>query len=174
MTNTNNNTTTTYYLIRNRTLGKREDGSYYLFKDGHWEPDTKNTIMDLLIGFDPSEPEGSPYRTGNLDIMDEIKELTLNEAKQAQSDQTVALLFAKWKQDLIEPKAEWNKNPGWPAKLVKTTFNLNGIQYTIMPQDLGLTDDCWDQGFMESFQGQMKKDLETYGATGIYNTGFLD
>ena len=73
-----------------------------------------------------------------------------------------------------EKKAEWDKDPGWPAKLVETRFVLNGIEYTIQPQDLGLTDSCWDQGFMESFQGILRKDLEAAGATKVYNLGFLD
>ncbi len=81
MTNTNNKPkTTTYYLIRNHTIGKRKDGSYYLFKNGSWVPDTKNTIIDRLMGFDPSEPEGSPYRTGNMSIIDEIETISEEQA----------------------------------------------------------------------------------------------
>ncbi len=75
-----NNTATTYYLIRNRTLGKREDGNYFLFKDGNWVPDTKNTILDRLMGYDPNEPDGSPYKTGNMDIMDTIDAITEEQA----------------------------------------------------------------------------------------------
>ena len=78
MTNTNN--TTTYYLIRNRTLGKRENGIYYLFKDGNWVPDIKNSILDRLMGYDPNEPDGSPYKTGNMDIMDTIETITEEQA----------------------------------------------------------------------------------------------
>ena len=91
MTNTNSNTTTnttttttnantTYYLILNRQLGKEEDGKYYLYTNDNWVPDTKNTIMDRLIGFDPSEPEASPYRTGNMSIMDEIETISEEQA----------------------------------------------------------------------------------------------
>jgi len=81
MSNANNiPNTTTYYLIRNRTIGKREDGNYYLFKNGNWVQDTNNTIMDRLIGFDPSEPEDSPYRIGNMSIMDEIETISEEQA----------------------------------------------------------------------------------------------
>ena len=52
----------TYYLILERQVGKREDGKYYLFKDGKWEVDTENAIKDRLVGYDPSEPIDSPYR----------------------------------------------------------------------------------------------------------------
>ena len=88
--------------------------------------------------------------------------------------QTVDFLKEKWKKDIVAKKAEWDKDPGWPAKLVETEFELNGIKYIIRPADIGLSDDCWDQGLMESFQSVMKKDLKEYGAVNIYNTGFLD
>ena len=41
-------------------------------------------------------------------------------------------------------------------------------------ESLGLDDDCWDQGFMESIQSDIKKDLKEYGAYDIYNFGFID
>lgn len=90
------------------------------------------------------------------------------------NQQIVDFLISKWKKDMIREKEDWDKAPGWPAKLVETKFKLNGVEYTILPKDLGLSDDCWDQGFMEHFQGRMKKDLEEYGATEIYNLGFMD
>ncbi len=88
--------------------------------------------------------------------------------------QIIDSLIDKWKKELVSKKEERDKDPGWPAKLVKTQFTLNGNRYTITPKDLGLTDDCWDQGFMESIQGDLRKDLEEAGATDIYNLGFLD
>ena len=75
---------------------------------------------------------------------------------------------------MAEEKAEWDKKPGWPAKLVETRFTLNGFEYTLNPNDIGLSSDCWDQGFMEHFQGQMTKDLNAIGAIDIYNAGLLD
>lgn len=91
-----------------------------------------------------------------------------------ENQKIIEFLIDKWKKDMVKEKEEWDKNPGWPAKLVETKFKLNGVEYTIKPKDLGLDDDCWDQGFMETFQGRMKKDLEQYGATDIYNFGFMD
>ena len=88
--------------------------------------------------------------------------------------QTVDFLKEKWKKDIVAKKAEWDENPGWPAKLVSTEFEMNGIKYVMRPADIGLSDDCWDQGLMEHFQGNMKKDLEKYGATEIWNEGFID
>lgn len=79
-TTTTTNTNTTYYLILNKQLGKEEDGKYYLYTIGSWVPDTKNTIMDRLIGFDPGESADSPYAIGNMDIMDTIEPITEHQA----------------------------------------------------------------------------------------------
>lgn len=163
-----------YYLINDRRLGKKEGDNYFLFQNAEWVKDEKSVIRDRLMGYDPFEPDDSPYRIGNTSIMDEIEEISFDQAKRITSDQTVEFLINKWKKDLIPEKEEWDKKPGWPAKLVKTEFMMNGIKYVIEPTDLGLTYDCWDQGFMESFQGYMKRDLEEYGAIEIWNEGFLD
>ena len=71
---------TTYYLILERIVGKQENGVYYLFKNGEWQIDRRCVIMDRLMGYDPSEPPGSPYGIGNLSIMDEIEEITCEKA----------------------------------------------------------------------------------------------
>lgn len=97
-----------------------------------------------------------------------------NNKVQITNQQIIDNLIAKWKKDFVKEKEEWDRHPGWPAKLVETKFTLNGIEYTIQPHDLGLQDDCWDQGFMEKIQGDLRKDLEAAGAVDIYNLGFLD
>ena len=79
-----------------------------------------------------------------------------------------------WKTKFAGKKAAWDQAPKWPAKLVSTSFKLNDVPYTIRPADIGLNDDCWDQGFMESIQGEITSDLKAHGATDIYNTGYLD
>lgn len=71
---------TIYYLIYESVIGKKEDDSFFLFSDGGWIPDGGNVIMDHLMGYDPSEPEGSPYRIGSLSIMDEIEEISSEQA----------------------------------------------------------------------------------------------
>lgn len=162
----------TYYLIREGRLGKKTDDGYFLFDVSGWIPDERNVIRDHLMGYDPNDD--TPYGFGSLSIMDEIEEITEEGAVQIMNRQTIEGLTAKWKKDFVKEKEEWDKHPGWPAKLVKTKFTLNGIEYTLEPHDLGLSDDCWDQGFMETIQGRMRKDLEACGAVGIYNLGFLD
>ena len=72
---------TVYYLIFEMVVGKKEDGRYFLFSNGEWIPDSGSVIMDHLIGYDPSEPEGSPYRIGNLSIMNEIEEISSERAE---------------------------------------------------------------------------------------------
>ena len=43
----------TYYLIRERLLGKKEEEGQtvgcFLFRNGKWEPDDRNTVMPLLM-----------------------------------------------------------------------------------------------------------------------------
>ncbi len=75
-----------YYLIRERILAKREHNEEiyedYIFKNGEWVVDEKYRIMDYLEGFDPSEPEDSPYRFGNTSVMMEIDEISEEKAKE--------------------------------------------------------------------------------------------
>ena len=165
---------TAYYLILKNRLGKEEDGRYFLFENAKWIPDTGNVIRDRLMGYDPCEPEDSPYRTVCLSIMDQIEQIPEDRAVQLINEQIICFLKEKWKKDMVNEKEEWDKKPGWPAKLVSTEFTLNGIEYKLGPRDIGLNDDCWDQGFMETFQGRMEKDLIACGATKVYNHGFLD
>lgn len=68
------------------------------------------------------------------------------------NEQIIFELKEKWKECFREAKEKWDQDPGWPAKLVSTTFVLNGVEYTIEPPDLGLSYDPWNQGFMESIQ----------------------
>lgn len=165
---------TIYYLIYGKKLGKQEGGIYYCFERNEWVRDEKNLITDYLMGYDPCEPDYSPYKTGNLDIIDKIETIPLEKAIQIQNEQLLAFLKERWNKELAPKKQEWDEGPGWPAKLVKTSFNLNGLEYTLNSVDLGYTDSGFDQGFMESVQGYLKYELEAAGATDVYNEGFLD
>jgi len=168
----------TYYLIWEMTVAKRvKRETYYedyLFREGKWFKDEGHVIMDHLVGYDASEPEDSPYRIGSTSVLMEMDEISEKEAVSVMNQQILALLKGKWRDKFTEKKQAWDKAPGWPAKLVKTTFMLNGKKYTIGPKAIGLSSDCWDQGFMESIQGDISKDLEEYGAADIYNSGYLD
>ena len=69
-----------YYLIKGRRLGKKDGEGYFLYIDGNWVPDSKNVIMDHLMGYDPNDD--SPYGFGSLSIMDEIEEIPESQAVQ--------------------------------------------------------------------------------------------
>ncbi|MBR6381263.1 MAG: hypothetical protein IKS07_06265 [Lachnospiraceae bacterium] len=75
---------TTYYLIRGRILGREDAGDegteYFLFLNGAWERDKRYVILGYLLGIDPFEPADSPYASGCTDILDEICEITEEEA----------------------------------------------------------------------------------------------
>ena len=169
---------TVYYLIYDRVIAKRDkDGECdrdYIFREGKWVHDSDHVIMDHLVGYDPSEPEDSPYRFGSTSILMEMEEISFEQAIPIMNQQILDALKNKWKEEFAAQKEEWDKKPGWPAKLVETKFMLNGQKYSIFPSDIGFTDDCWDQGFMETIQSDIERDLKEYGAMNIYNLGFLD
>lgn len=70
----------TYYLIWERIVGKQEDGKYFIFRNGKWNPDNESIIRDRLVGYDPSEPPDSPYRFGNGSVMAEMDEIPYEKA----------------------------------------------------------------------------------------------
>ena len=69
-----------YYLILNRIVGKKENDRYYIFRDGGWQPDTENMILDRVFGYDPTEDENSPYAMFNTSIMEELEKISYEEA----------------------------------------------------------------------------------------------
>lgn len=67
-----------YYLIRERRLGKAQEDGYYLYDNEQWIVDERNVILDHLVGFDPADD--SFYGFGNAEIMDEMEEITEEQA----------------------------------------------------------------------------------------------
>ncbi len=84
-----------YYLIEGYLLGKEEDNDegtkYYLWQDGQWVPDEKSVIFGYFMGFDPTEEDDSPYAVGNTSIMDEIEEITEEQAQEIMENQTMKI-----------------------------------------------------------------------------------
>jgi hypothetical protein len=70
----------TYYLIWNRVVGKKDSTGWYLFVDGRWQKDNEHVITDHLYGYDPYEPDDSPYKMFNMSIMDDIQEISSEHA----------------------------------------------------------------------------------------------
>ncbi|MDO4712181.1 MAG: hypothetical protein Q4A75_09400 [Peptostreptococcaceae bacterium] len=77
-----------YYLINNKILVKGETFNEsnalgfvqrtFAFRDGIWQEINPNEINDRIMGFDPFED--SVYGIGNIDIMDELRQITEEEA----------------------------------------------------------------------------------------------
>ena len=72
----------TYYHIKDlNVLAKEEDYVPYLFVSGKgWVVDNDNVLMDRIMGYDSSEPADSPYKMGNTDVMESVKEISEKEA----------------------------------------------------------------------------------------------
>ncbi len=78
-----------FYYIKNRDLVGRGAGfDHQIFRDGRWVEDDGWLINDRLVGYDPDEPPGSPYGFGSLGIMDEMEEITKDEAMEIIRRQT--------------------------------------------------------------------------------------
>ena len=166
-----------YYMMQDSGVlakGLGFNNWIYDFESRKWVKDEKHIISDALMGYDPGEPDGSPYGIGSTSEMDELKRIDYDTAMQIIGDLTVQDLLEKWHNKFETAKAEWDKKPGWPAKLVETSFCLYGTQYTIKPEDLGWDKDSFDEGFMESIQKELEKDLMAVGATEITSSGELD
>ena len=70
-----------YYYIRDLSLFAKGDGliQNYIFKNGEWVIDNDHIVSDRLMGYDPYEDDDSPYKIGNISIMDEIEEISEEE-----------------------------------------------------------------------------------------------
>ena len=117
-------------------------------------------------------------RPGELTELDEMYALWYLETEEAFNgegdDKAVEALIAEW---TVKKEEYRDAYPGWPAKLVETTFYLKGKKYSIKPEDIGLdgSNGHWgDEGFMEFLQSEIGKDLKKLGATEIRHFGFLD
>ena len=167
----------TYYCIKKKILGRRTEGKRVIdriFRKGKWVPDRNHLVRDHLIGYDPFEPEGSPYAIGNLSVMDEIEEISQEKAMELMGLQTIEYLKGKWIRDFREEKKEWDRDPGWAARCVVTRCKLHGVEYEIRPEDLGWNDYGFGEGFMESVQDKMEEDLKAVGAELVISFGFLE
>ena len=103
-----------------------------------------------------------------------VEKLREIEEMEQEIDKLIAPLIDKWKKEFAAEKAEWDKNPGWSAKLVETHFKINDIERKIKAKDLGYDKDSYDEGFMESKQKRIEEDLENIGAIITFSGGFID
>lgn len=69
-----------YYYLRDLDCFAKGDGANnFIFQNGEWQPDTQNSVFDRLMGYDPYEEADSPYKIGNLSVMDQIETITEEE-----------------------------------------------------------------------------------------------
>ena len=165
-----------YYTIPDRGFvakGIYFDNWIYDYDSLEWKKDDKYIISDALMGYDPGEPDGSPYGIGSTSAMDEIEHIDYETAMEIIGDTTVKNLLKKWKSSFAKAKAKWDENPKRTAKKVETVFCLYGSRYSIGPKDLGLKATPEHKGFMHSIQKKMEKELIEIGATDIQHTCIL-
>lgn len=68
-----------FYLIGDNRLLYTDGKETFEYKNNEWIKTSNTEITDRLMGYDPSESSDSPYAIGNTDIMESIKELTLEQ-----------------------------------------------------------------------------------------------
>ena len=106
--------------------------------------------------------------------MDEVEQISYETATNILAEQIITNLIHKWSEQFREQKEEWERNTEWPAKHVETSFCLFDTRYTLKPEDLDFKEGPWYEGFVESIQKELEKDLVAVGATAIESIGFLD
>lgn len=164
-----------YYLLKDSGLvAKGYDNHHWIYPDFVWQKDTESIVWGKLIGYDPSEPADSPYAIGSTSVIDEIEQISYEKAMGIVSKQIIFNLIDKWSEQYREQKEAWDRNPEWPARDVEISFCLFDARITLKPEDLGLPKGPEDEGFMESIQKELEKDLAAVGATEIESSGFLD
>ena len=75
-----------YYLIKNKLLVKGDVRSpkgglvenAFVYRDGNWQEVNPNIINERIIGFD--QFDDSAFGMGNAEIMDELQEISEEEA----------------------------------------------------------------------------------------------
>ena len=94
----------TYYLINGYIVGKKENDNFYLMKHGLWIQDDRSVILDYLMGYDESESVDSPYRFGNISMIDKIEEIDEEMVNQYKEKQIIGFL----KEELLKKALRLN------------------------------------------------------------------
>ena len=71
---------TKWYLIDGHIIGRTDRWGHFILDNGRWKNDEKHLIGDCLMGYDPTEDDF--YAIGNTEIMDRIKEISEEVAKE--------------------------------------------------------------------------------------------
>lgn len=91
-----------YYLVNDTKLicTAQFDEFLYVIRDGIWaECDYTDSVGDYLHGFDPSEPETSPFRYNNPAISTQIKEISEKEVIQRIGEKALRDSYSLFKKE---------------------------------------------------------------------------
>jgi hypothetical protein len=79
----------TYCRIKDKDLVGRFQGigKAEIYVDGDWIHD-QNIISDRIVGYDVTEPSGSPYRMGSTEVMGYLEEISEEKAMKLIEDQS--------------------------------------------------------------------------------------
>lgn len=163
-----------YYLLKDSGLVARRSGfTCWIYRNFRWNRDTENKVMDKLMGFDPSEPADSPYAFGSTSVMDDVEEISYQEAMDIIGEQIISNLIHRWSRKFRKRKEKWDQNPGFSAGQAETCFCLFSVRYTLRPEDLEFEKGPEDGGFMASIRKELEADLAAAGAAEIASSGYL-
>ena len=72
-----------YEIIDLKMIAKIEEHIPYIYDSQQgWIRDMKYLLMDRIMGYDASEPADSPYRIGNLDMLERVRKISREEAEE--------------------------------------------------------------------------------------------
>ncbi len=70
-------------IVDKNLIGRYKDMTETeIFVNGRWIFDKDSLINDRRVGYDEFEPEGSPYKIGNTEMLSNIEKITQEEAMQ--------------------------------------------------------------------------------------------
>lgn len=165
----------TYYLLKDSGLVAKGDRFHqWIYYDFAWHKDRESIVWSKLFRLESSDQVNSSNDIGSTSAMDEIEQISYQEAADILAEQIITNLLQKWSEKFRKQKEEWDENPLWSAKLVETSFCLFNTRFTLKLEDLGFDNTPESEGFMESIQKELEKDLAAVGATAIESCGFLD
>lgn len=160
-----------YYLDRDREILAKGIGFQnwiYDFEKRKWVYDRKSIINDMLMGYDPGEPEGSPYGIGSTSVMDELEHITYETAMEMIGDISVQRLIEIWKKRYEGAEAKkGKKKPEGFARAENMMFCLYGTMYVLYAEDFGLKPLWYEEEFLASLKKEVAKDLKKIGAEEI-------
>ncbi|MDE5892687.1 MAG: hypothetical protein K2H45_07185 [Acetatifactor sp.] len=71
-----------FEIIDLSMIAKIEEHIPYIYDSQQgWIVDKEFILLDRIMGYDASEPKGSPYKFGNLDMLERVRKISREEAE---------------------------------------------------------------------------------------------